>query len=217
MRRILIGVAVTALTIMASAGPASASPGQVTHIRFHGGFASADWSSNSATSNTNTFVSVSASKQGSVLYAEQFTSHLDENGNVTGGTDTFALGLTSGFSFTIDHATLASAGLSGSGLPATTCTVDAGGRPISCSDTTIGVNVTWTGQGPITRSVYNSHSKTGLFIVSEHSNGTQRDATATATFAGFPEPPGELQFAALGISNSGTTTICIGTTCPPNP
>ena len=212
MRRALIGLAVTTATALALAGPASAAPGQVTTFRFHGTFADAFWSTSSATSFTDTTVSVSTSKQGSELFVDQFTGNLDANGNFTGGTDTSA-DVTTGFSFAIDKGTLTSASTSGSGLPATTCTVDANGNVISCSPTTIDVTVTWTGQGPITRAVVNDHFKSNGFSETDHFNGTDRAATATGTVAGSTLSASELQFADLGFTNSGTITRCIGTGC----
>ena len=212
MRRLVIGLAVAALTVLSLAGPASAATGQVTHFRFHGAFVDADWFTSSATSFTDTFINVSKSKQGSELFVDQFTGNLDANGNFTGGTDTSA-DVTSGFSFAIDQQRLTSASASGSGLPATTCTIDANGNPISCSATTVDVNATWTGQGPIGRSVSNDHFKSDGFSVNDHFNGTSRTATAAATIGGFPQPLGELQFADLGTAKSGTTTICRGISC----
>ena len=38
-------------------------------------------------------------------------------------------------------------------------------------------------------------------------------AVAGLTVAGLPQPLGELQFAGLGTTKSGTTTICIGNSC----
>ena len=213
MRRALIGLAVTALTVLAVAAPASAAPGQVkqvTHFRFSGTFAEAGWSISSATSSTSTYVNVSQSTQGTELYVDQFTENL-ANGNITGATDTFA-DVTSGFSLTIEKS-LASASTSGSGLPATTCTYDADFNQIGCSDTTIDVNANWTGQGPITRSVYNNHFKTVGFSENDHFSGTSRTATATGTVGGLTLSAAELQGADLGTAKSGTTTICIGSSC----
>ncbi len=213
MRRALIGLAVTTFTVLALAGPASAAPGQVTQFRFHGTFADAFWFTSSATSFTDTTVNVSKSLQGSELIVDQFTGNLDKNGNFTGGTDTFA-DVTSGFSFAIQQSLLTSASVSGSGLPATTCTFDANFNLIGCSATTINVNVTWTGQGPISRAVFNDHFKSDGFSVNDHFNGTDRAATATGTVAGRTLSASELQFANLGTTNSGTITVCIGTSCP---
>ena len=212
MRRVLIGLAVTAFTVLAFAGPASAAPGQVTQFRFHGTFADAFWSTSSATSFTDTSVTVSKSMQGSELFVDVFTGNVDANGNFTGGTDTSA-DVTSGFSFAIDKAQLTSGSTTGSGLPATTCTVDANFNFINCRATTIDVTVAWTGQGPISRAVANDHFKSTGFSVNDHFNGTDRDATAAGTVAGSTVGASQLQFADLGFTNSGTTTVCIGTTC----
>jgi hypothetical protein len=212
MKRALIGLAVTALTVLAFAGPASAASGQVSRFSFHGTFADAFWSTSSATSFTDTSVTVSKSTQGSELFVDQFSGNLDANGNFTGGTDTSA-DVTSGFSFTIDKAQLTSGSTSGSGLPATTCTVDANFNFIGCHATTIDVSGTWTGQGPIGRSVANDHFKSAGFSVNDHFSGTDRAATATGSVGGLTLGASELQFADLGTTNSGTTTVCIGLSC----
>ena len=211
MRRALTGLAVTAFTVLALAGPASAASGQVTQFRFHGTFADALWSTSSATSFTDTFVNVSKSLQGSELFVEQFTENLDANGNLTGATDTSA-DVTSGFTFTIDQP-LTSASTSGSGLPATTCTFDANFNLIGCSPSTIDVAANWTGQGPTTRAVFTEHFKSDGFSETDHFNGTDRAATATGTIGGLTLGASELQFADLGTANSGTITVCIGTSC----
>jgi hypothetical protein len=207
MRRALLALAVTACTILALTWSASAAPGQVvTHFRFSGKSAEADW----ATPSTDTLVTVSTSKnQGSELFVERFTEHFDANGNFAGA-DTTA-DVTRGFSFTLGHR-LASASLSGSGLPATTCTFDANGQT-GCRATTIGVTVTWTGHGPISRSVSNEHFKFDGFRVNDHFNGTFRDATATGTVAGHTLRASQLQVADLSTNKSGTTTVCIGNSC----
>ena len=212
MRRALIGLAVTACTVLAFAGPASAASGHVMRFSFHGTFADAFWFTSSATTFTATSVNVSQSMQGSELFVDNFTGNVDANGNFTGGTDTSA-DVTSGFSFAIDKAQLTSGSTTGSGLPATTCTVDANFNFINCSATTIDVTVAWTGQGPIGRSVANDHFKSTGFSVNDHFNGTDRAATAAGTVAGSTVGTSQLQFADLGFTNSGTTTVCIGNTC----
>ena len=211
MKRVLIGLATTAFTLVAFAGPASAASGQTVQFRFHGTFADAFWFSSTQTSFTATSVNVQQS-QGSELFVDQFTASTDANGNITSGTDTFA-DVTSGFSFAIQKSQLASASTSGSGLPATTCSVDASGNEFGCSATTIDVSVIWTGQGPISRAVFNSHFKADGFSVTSHFNGTDRAATATGSVGGLALSGGELQFADLGFTNSGTITVCKGTGC----
>ena len=212
MRRALIGLAVTAFTVLTFAGPASAAPGQVTRFSFHGPFADAFWSTSSATSFTDTSVTVSKSMHSSELFVDQFSGNQDANGNFTGGTDTSA-DVTSGFSFAIQQSQLTSASTSGSGLPATTCTVDANFNFTDCHATTIDVSGTWTGQGPISRSVANDHFKSAGFSVNDHFSGTDRAATATGNVGGLTLGASDLQFADLGSTNSGTTTVCIGNSC----
>src|SRR5215469_15853145 len=181
MRRALIGLAVTAFTVLAFAGQAGAASVQEMRFSFHGTFADAFWFTSSATSFTATSVNVSKSMQGSELFVDNFAGNLDASGNFTGGTDTFA-DVTSGFSFAIDKAQLTSGSTSGSGLPATTCTVDAMGNFVSCSSaTTIDLTVASTGQGPITRGVANDHFKSAGFSVNDHFNGTDRAANAAGT------------------------------------
>jgi hypothetical protein len=213
MRRALFALALTAFTglALALAGPASAASGQVMHFRFHGGFAEAFWESSTATRVTDTAVTVSASKQGSHLFVDQFTAHFDANGNFAGGTDTLSE-VTGGFSFTLRHR-LAGASLSGSGLPATRCAFDADFNQTGCTATTINVTVTWTGRGPIGREVFNEHFKSDGFSVTDHFNGTSRDATAAGRVAGRTLRASALEFADVGTAKSGSTTVCIGTGC----
>ena len=73
--------------------------------------------------------------------------------------------------------------------------------------------MTWTGQGPITRTVRNALSKTSGFSETDHLSGTSRAATATGTVAGSTLGASELQYAFLGSTNSGTITRCIGLSC----
>jgi len=207
MRRILLGLAVTALTVLAFAGPAGAASGQVTQFRFHGTFADAFWS----TSSTLTSLSVSKAKQGSELIVDQFTVNTDVNGVITGATDTSA-DVTSGFSFAI-HQPLASASTSASGLPATACTFDANLNLIGCSPTTIDLTATWTGQGPIVRGVTNSRFKIDGISETDHFNGTLRTATATGTVAGLTLNESESQASDLGVTNSAVISRCIGLSC----
>ncbi len=75
------------------------------------------------------------------------------------------------------------------------------------------MTATWTGEGPITRGVSNEHFKTAGFSVTTHFHGTFRNATATATVTGLPEPLGALQFADLGNTKEIDTTLCIGSSC----
>jgi hypothetical protein len=211
MRRTLIGLAV-ALAVLAVAGPVSAAPGQVTHFRFHGSFADAEWFMSTDTSFTDTFINVSKSRTGSELFVDQFTANFDASGNFTGASDTFA-DVTSGFTFSIDSSKLSQASVSGSGLPATTCTYDADFNQIGCTDTTIDVSATWAGQGPIARESSNDHFRVDGFSVNFHFNGTDRGATATGSIGGVTLTASDLVFADLGTANAGEVDLCIGNTC----
>ncbi len=210
MRRTLAGLAVAALTVLFLPGAASAAGAQVTHFNVRGTFADAFWSTSTDTSATETFVNVARPGHAPELGVDQVTINRDENGNVTGGTETSAK-VTSGFSFTIDAARLTSASLSGPGLPATTCTLDAALNPISCRTISIDVAANWTGQGPLSRSVLNEHFKSGGYSLITHGNGTFRDARATGTVARLTLSAS--QFADLGNTHSGSTTICVGSSC----
>jgi hypothetical protein len=154
---------------------------------------------------------VAASRQGPELFVDQLTFDLDANGDITGATDTQA-DVTSAFSFGLRQP-LASASLSGSGLPAKTCTFDANFGLISCSDTTIDATATWTGQGPISREVTNQRFKSGGFGETLHFNGTSRAATATGTIGGLTLTASDPQFTSLSTTKSGLIAICIGTSC----
>lgn len=212
MKRALIVLAVTALTALSVAGPASAASSgtaQVTHISFSGNFAEAYWLTSSADSSISTYINVSQSTQGYQLFAIQNTDHFDVNGNYTGEISTWVEGATSGFSFAFAPS-LMSASLNASALPATISTFDAIGNETGTSATTIDMNVSWTGQGPITRSVFNHHITAAGFTEITHTNGAKRDATATATVAGFTPSAASFQFASLENDKEGSITVIIG-------
>lgn len=71
MRRVLIGLAVTALAVLSLAEPASAARGQVTHFRSQGVFAEGFW----AIGDTGTYIRGGASKkEGSFVMVDQITT-----------------------------------------------------------------------------------------------------------------------------------------------
>lgn len=209
MRRVLVALAVTALAVLSLGAPASAAPAQVEHFSFNGPFAEADWSVGSAAGFTDTLINASRSKKGSQLVVRQIIGTVDANGNFAGGTET-VVDITSGFSFAIDLPKLTSATVSASDAPATTCTVDANFEKTACSDVSIDVSASWTGQGPISRSVSNSHFKQGVVSITDHFSGTSREATATGLIEGLTLAASDVQFANLGTAVSGTTKICLG-------
>jgi hypothetical protein len=204
MRRVLIGLAVAAVTVLSVAGPASAARGQVMHFRFQEASAEAAWVSG----DTGTFISAGAPKgEGSGVVVDQTTTD-PQTGDFT---ETIAKGPAV---FTIDQVKLTSAAVSASGLQGTTCTYDAEFNQIGeCSSVTVDVTAAWTGQGPILRGVTNEHFKIGPLSVTTHRQGTSRDATVTATIAGLPAPLGDLMSADLGVSKVNDITLCIGGNC----
>ena len=218
MRRSLVASAVMAVTVLSVAAPASAATGQVTHIQASGTFAEADWFSITEAGFTEASVFVVKTKQGPELFAGVNKLKL-ENGRFVGGTVTSLRGpggkdfVTSGFALTIAVPELASASVSGSGLPARKCVIDAQGNQTGCRRITLSLDVRWTGHGPVTRTVANFRMKTAGFSMSSHSVGTTRAATATGTVAGQAFTARQLEVAELGIAKSVDITRCIGNAC----
>lgn len=213
MRRVLTVIAVSLLGVLSLAGPASAAPGQVTHFTDKGTFAEADWQVTAGTTFTETYLNVSASSTGSQLFLQRFVGHKDAEGEVIGDTLT-TVEVQDGFTFTINASKLSSASVRATDLPAQVCDIDANGELVEpCASTTVDLNVTWTGVGPISRSVSNSHYGTEGFRINEHFSGTSRQAVATGTVAGSTLTVDDLQGASLGKNKSGTTKSC--TDCPP--
>ncbi len=204
VRRIFFGLAVMALAVLSFAGPASAARGQVMHFRSQGAFAEVFW----ATSEGGTYINAGTQKREApgVVVLQSTTD--PETGNFT---STEAKGPAT---FTIDRAGLTTASVSATGLHGTTCTFDVNGNQIGeCTTTTVGVSVTWTGQGPISRLVSNEHFKAGALSGTTHFQGTSRDATVGAAVTGLPAPLGDFQFADMAITKSSETTVCIGNHC----
>jgi hypothetical protein len=218
MRRSLVAFVVMAVTLLSVAAPASAATGQVTHIRASGISAEADWFSATATSFTEAAVLVVKTKQGPELFADVAILKL-KNGKLVGATITGLRGpggkdfVTSGFAWAIAAPKLASASVSGSGLPARTCTIDAQGNQTGCKRSTLSLDVRWTGHGPITRTVANFRMKRAGFSMRSHSVGTTRAATATGTIAGQTLTARQLEVAELSIAKSIEITRCIGNAC----
>jgi hypothetical protein len=212
VRRSSIGFVVALLASLVMVSPADAAQGQTIHFRFHGSFAEAAWFTSTSTSSTDTYLNVQKTKKGGEeLFVDRFTTHFDANGNPTGYTDT-SVDVTSGFSFTVNK-NFTSASVSGSNLPATRCTYDVDFNLIGCSDTTISVDASWTGVGPISHETSHDHFRSDGFSENDHFNGTSRNAIATGTIGGRTLTANDLEFADMGRANSGTTVICIGNSC----
>ena len=145
----------------------------------------------------NRFVNRDRDGSGVTQVTKTSTPDLWGNGNFTGATDTFA-DVTTGFAFTIDATKLSSASVRGSALPATTCSYDADFNPIGCVETTIDVDATWAGQGPIGRDTFAEHFKSDGFSFTDHFHGTSRDATASGTLGGLTLTSSDIEFADMG-------------------
>jgi hypothetical protein len=201
------------VAMLSCVGPASASPGQTFHVRFNGTFAEAAWETSTASTITDTYINPSRTSNGQLqLFVDQFTQTVDQSGAFQGATDTSAL-VTSGFAFTIDSGKFNTASVSGTNIPAQTCTYDANFNLIGCTDTTIDASTNWTGQGPVTQSVTSDHFHTHGFTENDHFSGKSRGATATGTIGGLTLGSGDLAFADLGTTHSGSVVICVGATC----
>lgn len=207
MRRALLALAGALFTVLAFAVPASAAPGQVTVVRLHSADATAFWYTTTDTTVTNTFIHASVLAD---LEVTVNTQNFDLDGNLLGSTITF-VDLpegSSGFTFTIDRPNLANASVSGSGLPAMTCTYDANFNQLGCTDTTIDVNVTWTATEPISRAVFNSHVSHEPFSENFHANGTSRLGNATGTIGDETLTTLGNYLSVLANSKSGMITVC---------
>ena len=211
MRRTVLAVFLTLAAVLPTT-PSGAAPGQVYHERFHGSFASAGWFRSSARFSTDTFIDVTETKQqGQELFLLQFIEYFDASGDFTGATTIYAYA-TSGFVFEIDSARFSGASTSGSNLPAKRCSYDENFRVIGCTRVTFGVEVTWTGHGPIGRVKFHDHTEDGGIKYRFRWMGHQREANARATSKGL-EPFGKFESASMGKASSGSVTVCTGSRC----
>jgi hypothetical protein len=209
-RLVLLAAVALAASVTLASSTARASGAQVSQARFHGPFAEAGWEASTPTSITDAAILASQEQDGTTHLAifDLHTTYLDSNGNVTSSLDV-AGELTAGASFTLDKINLETASASGT-VPVTRCTFDAAGNPTGCTDDTMAVSATWTGQGQLTRgSQYVEHSvQPGGLTFVDRASGSFRPASATATIGGQTFDASELQFADLGVSNDFTLTVC---------
>ena len=209
-RRVTLAALVIASLVFAagSAGTARASGAQVIQDRFHGPFAEAGWEASTPSSITDAFVLTAREQDGTThLFPGLQTTYLDANGNVTGSL--VVTGQLTGTPLTFDTLRLSNASVSGT-VPVTRCAYDAAGNPTGCTDGTLAVSASWTGQGQMTQgSQYEDHFvQPNGFTFIDRESGTFRLASAAATFGGQSFDASEQQFADLGVSNQLTMTIC---------
>jgi hypothetical protein len=207
-RATLIALATAALILAEASGAANASGAQVIQDRFHGPFAEAAWESSTPSSITDAGLLTSREQNGTThLSVGLDTTYLDANGNVTGSLA--VSGELIGPSFSFDTLRLSNASASGT-VPVTRCTFDAAGNPTGCTNGTLDVSASWTGQGPMSRGneYVDWFVQPSDFTYVDRGSGTFRSATASAVIGGQTFDASELQFADLGVSNDLTLTIC---------
>lgn len=208
MRRIALSVVLfVVVALVGGSSTAAAAPTQTVRFQFNGSFAEALWETQTSSSFTDTFVFVQKDRRGSAsLFLDQFTANFDNNGNFTGATDVSGEA-DSGVSFSSSRSL--SSAMASASVPVTSCTYDANGDLIGCSDAgMIDVSASWTGEGPIARGTFNDNFHQDGFHEVDHFTGTDRQATASATVDGISLGTGDLQFADLGTALSGTVIIC---------
>ena len=170
------------LAAAVSIGTAVASPASAATVfreSFHGTVAQAYWVTSIGTDEVNADVAVGRNRFGPILTVFDVITHHDADGRFT-GSSFIVVDVRTGFSFSIGGS-LSGARVSGSDVPATTCSYDANGQFLGCTDSTVDVRARWTGVGPITHEVSSAHFHAGGFTSVYHQNGRSRDATAAGT------------------------------------
>ena len=212
MKRIAMLLAAVVGVLCVASSSLAAAPGQISHYRLHGAVAEAGWARTIGTDFVGAYVQASNDRRSGELVVEVFHDRYDQQGRFLGSTVKHAA-VTGGYAFAIDKAKLDSATVVATDLPATLCRFDANWDPIGpCDETTVDVHAAWTGEGLVARSVKNDHYRYHGFGLIEHSNGTQRDATATALVDGV-DVTHDFLFATLGTNLYASTTICLHGAC----
>lgn len=194
MKRAMAVAAVTAVSLLGFTGTAGAASSPVTHVRSNTAFADASWYKESGDQFWASGISARRS-----LWGSGSELHLSQTVGTNGGSTTsISADVTTGFTFTIDSKRLNGASLSAADLPATLCTYDENGELVGqCTDTTVDVHVTWSGQGAMTKGSYTEHVRSGGSMMKLHVLFTNRDALATGSLNGALSAA-DLEFASLG-------------------
>jgi hypothetical protein len=205
MRRLIGLAAGITVAVLGFATPVSAAT--VTHSLDHTFTVGADWQTSTNTSFSDTQVSAVTGTPGqTVLFVDQLTTFANSS------TETTAF-VTSGF--TLTHTALNTATLSASGIPATACTIDFVTNQTTCSNTTIDLSATWTGQGAIGHDTITSHFRVpGQFSEISHAAGQSRLATAAGVVIGVTVTfVADLDEATMEVGSGGDIFICTGASC----
>jgi hypothetical protein len=145
---------------------------------------------------------------------------LDAEGNRTGGLDYQGLFWTYldtwNGSMELDRL-LRSAHVGGTALPTHACYFDANGFFTSCFETTVDVNVSWTGYGAIARGATTYHNRSYGFVTNFLIEGGFRLAIASGVVAGYAlpgttDPQDPSNWGVLGSEVTGEVRACI-TSC----
>lgn len=207
MKRALLALAAAAFTALGVPLPAGAAT-DVTHYEFHGTSAGGVWHAYETTGDTTTYIytdlTVNKAPEGLQLYVNHYVMTYSPDGDTY---STMMGSATSGFTFTIDP-TLQSAHVSGT-IPVT-ISDQMPYSPIQQQgsiETTINLNMTWTGQGPIDRDVYVFKDSFGGVKTIWHSTGTYRGATASGNVGDYMINASSDGQAAMTRTNSGQVAI----------
>lgn len=203
MNKTLAALAVTPLALMALAGPATAAKPTVTRTTESVAYAVA-----SSEAELSKFVVIpSLTRTGPQLSLWQATA------DGAGGSVETTVETNRGFTFTIDKGRLGSATLVATNLPASTCTWQ-DDQKLGCVDTTVDINLRWTGFGRITRGGTTSHQMGDGFKLVSHGKGTSRGATVAGSVSIGTTTLDAFDYAELGTYKNFEMVHCTGTACP---
>ncbi len=221
MRRALFLAAVV-VALVGAAAPVLAAPGQTIHFALSGRGAEGGWSTyppdGSIVANVvyrDTFIGTATQAwksngtqaNGTSLSVDVFSYKFDRRGNFVPVSEVF--GFIEGSSLAIDNK-LTAATASGRGA-ADVCQIDAAWN-YTCTQGTVSVGASWSGQGALTRAHgTSSFGVSGEFQSTFHGTFLMRGATATATVAvnGSSVNIGPNQGADMFSFNQGENDVYI--------
>jgi hypothetical protein len=209
MRRILIGVAVAAVTAAGLASPAAAAPGKVTTENSTVALAEGYWNQQLPGEAIVTYVETSSSAYGRFLRMIRWDYTLDAAGNPVADSTTFVETAT-GFTQSIDAKKLTVASVHGVGLAATTTYHDGDGNEVGSTVSTLDLDVSWVGDAGLTHGrAYNVNDVVpDAFRMIVHNNDVFRDAAATATIDGHTLSADSFFGADIASIHVVTVTVC---------
>jgi hypothetical protein len=200
-------VAVTPLALMALGGPAVAAKPEVTHTTYTSAYADAYWSSGEGESYVEGGVHAALTSDGPELWVWQITPSTE------GGFVETTLTGEGDHTFTIDKGRLGSASLVGEDLATETCTYDEEGTKLGeCEPGSIDIDLTWTGEGKISRGGLTERFKGDGFSINVHVTSTDRAASVEGAITGAIDVE-EFGEAMLGTYKQVETKRCVADAC----